>query len=117
MRLALVGGLPRRLQSKLSPLFSALPESFRLKQGEPLVYYKTADSGLKRGHAFCGDCGSPVFWLPTDNNPNYSLRVGALGQRNVLGPPRRQIGVRRRSRWVPTSVACLKSTGLPICQR
>jgi hypothetical protein len=78
----------------------ASPDRFRIKFGEPRVYYKTADSGSRRGHAFCGDCGSPVFRLPTDNNPNYSLRVGGLDQRMALGPPRRQIWVRRRLPWV-----------------
>ena len=77
----------------------ASPDSFHLKCGEPRVYFKTADSGSRRGHAFCGDCGSPVFRLPTDNNPNYSLRVGGLDQRMALGPPRRQIWVRRRLPW------------------
>ena len=77
----------------------ASPDGFRIRRGEPRVYYKTADSGSRRGHAFCGDCGSPVFRLPTDNNPNYSLRVGGLDQRMALGPPRRQIWVRRRLPW------------------
>jgi len=79
---------------------SASPESFNLKRGEPRIYYKTADSGSRRGHAFCGDCGSPVFRLPTDNNPNYSLRIGGLDQRAELSAPRRQIWVRRRLPWL-----------------
>lgn len=79
---------------------AASPEGFRIKSGEPKIYYKIAESGSRRGHAFCGDCGSPVSRLPTDNNPNYSLRVGGLDQRAALGPPRRQIWVRRRLPWV-----------------
>lgn len=39
----------------------ASPESFRVKKGEARIYYKTADSGSRRGHAFCGECGSPSF--------------------------------------------------------
>lgn len=79
---------------------AAPPEGFRLKSGEPRIYYKIADSGSRLGHAFCGECGGPVFRLPTDNNPNYSLRVGALDQRTSLCIPRRQIWVRRRLPWV-----------------
>ena len=79
---------------------AAPPEGFRIKSGEATIYYKVADNGSRRGHAFCSVCGSPVFRLPTDNNPNYSLRVGGLDQRAALGPPRRQIWVRRRLSWV-----------------
>lgn len=78
----------------------ASPETFRLVHGEPRIYMKIADSGSRRGHAFCGNCGAPVFRLPTDNNPNYSLRVGGLSQRDKLGPPKRQIWVARRLPWV-----------------
>lgn len=65
-----------------------------------MVYMKVADSGSRRGHAFCGDCGAPVFRQPTDNNPNYALRVGGLNQRAELDAPARQIWVKRRLPWV-----------------
>ena len=77
----------------------AAPAGFRLLRGEPRIYLKPAASG-PRGHAFCGECGAPVFRLPTANNPNYALRVGGLDQRAELGPPRRQIWVRRRLPWL-----------------
>lgn len=51
----------------------ASPETFSLVRGEPCIYIKVADSGSKRAHAFCGDCGAPVFRFPTENSPNYSL--------------------------------------------
>ena len=82
----------------------APPETFRLEQGEPRIYLKVAESGSRRCHAFCGDCGAPVFRLPTDNNPNYSLRIGGLDQRAELGPPGRQIWAKRRLPWV-TAIA------------
>ncbi len=74
--------------------------SFRLIRGEPRIYIKVAESGSRRGHAFCGDCGAPVYRQPTDNTSNYSLRVGGLDQRAELGPPKRQIWTRRRLPWV-----------------
>jgi hypothetical protein len=77
----------------------ASPESFILLKGEPRIYYKVANSGSRRGHAFCGTCGTPVFRLPTDNNPNYSLRVGGLDQAAELGRPGRQIWTKRRLPW------------------
>jgi hypothetical protein len=78
----------------------ASPETFRLLRGQPRIYVKVADSGSRRGHAFCGDCGAPVFRLPTANSPNYSLRIGGVDQRAELGPPKRQIWTKRRLPWI-----------------
>lgn len=73
--------------------------TFRLLRGEPRRYIKTADSGNKRAHAFCGDCGGPVYASALEDPPTYSLRVGALDQRYELGAPARQIYVERRFSW------------------
>ena len=73
---------------------------FRLLRGTPKRYIKTADSGAKRAHAFCGDCGGPVYASAVEDPPTYSLRVGALDQRYDLGAPARQIWVHRRLPWV-----------------
>jgi hypothetical protein len=64
--------------------------SFRLS-GAPRTYVKTADSGNRRVHAFCGDCGTPIYAAPVENPDSYSLRVGTLRQRAELFPPRVQI--------------------------
>ena len=77
----------------------ASPENFYLMKGEPRIYIKLADSGSRRGHAFCGQCGAPVFRQPTDNNPNFSLRIGGLDQASELGRPARQIWTSRRLGW------------------
>ena len=73
---------------------------FRLLRGTPRRYVKTADSGAKRAHAFCGDCGGPIYASAVQDPPTYSLRVGALDQRYDLGAPVRQIWVHRRLPWV-----------------
>lgn len=74
---------------------------FRITQGQPRRYVKTGDSGVKRVHAFCDVCGAPVYSSAVENPQSYSLRVGALAQRNELGTPARQIWTRRRLAWVP----------------
>ena len=74
--------------------------TFRLQRGTPKRYIKTADSGNKRCHAFCGDCGGPVFASALEDPPTYSLRIGALDQRYELGAPARQIWTERRLAWV-----------------
>ena len=63
--------------------------TFRLLSGQPKSYVKTADSGNKRVHSFCPDCGTPIHAAAPENPPTYSLRVGCLKQRHELRPTRR----------------------------
>jgi len=61
-----------------------------LLSGTPKSYVKTAESGNKRRHAFCGDCGTPIYACAVDNPLSYALRVGTITQRAAFSP-RRQI--------------------------
>jgi hypothetical protein len=77
----------------------APPEAFVLLRGTPRTYVKTtAESGNKRIHAFCADCGAPIYATALAQPAAYSLRVGALAQRAHL-PPRRQIWCRSALPW------------------
>jgi hypothetical protein len=73
-------------------------ETFRLLKGTPKIYIKTADSGNRRAHAFCADCGAPVYSSAISDPPMYSLRVGCLDQRAQL-PPVKQIWCRSSLDW------------------
>jgi hypothetical protein len=73
--------------------------SWRLLSGTPKIYIKTADSGVRRRHAFCPTCGTPVSAsADTDKPPTYSLRIGCLTQRAQL-PPRRRIWCKSALEW------------------
>jgi len=73
--------------------------SFRLLTGRPAVYVKTADSGARRRHSFCPNCGTPVSAsADTDTPPTYSLRVGCLAQKALL-PPKRRIWCKSALGW------------------
>ena len=63
-------------------------ETFTLHGGRPKTYVKTAESGTKRVHAFCPECGSPVYSTAIETPTSYSLRVGCLDQRQALRPGR-----------------------------
>jgi hypothetical protein len=76
-------------------------DKFRILTGKPRPYVKVAESGAKRVHAFCDACGSPIYSSAVENPKTYSLRVGALKERDQLGVPARQIWTKRRLRWVP----------------
>jgi hypothetical protein len=75
-------------------------DRFRLLTGMPRQYIKTGTSGAKRVHAFCETCGGPVYSSAVEQPKFYTLRVGALNQREELGRPRRQIWTKRRLSWV-----------------
>jgi hypothetical protein len=80
---------------------AAPADRFRLLSGTPRRYVKVADSGARRVHAFCEACGSPVYSCAVENPQSYSLRLGALDQREALGRPARQIWAKRRFSWIP----------------
>jgi hypothetical protein len=88
-------------------------ESFHIIKGVPRTYVKTGDSGVRRIHAFCENCGSPIYSCAVDNPRSYSLRVGALTQRYELGPPARQIWTKRRFSWLPPLDAVSEVEGQP----
>ena len=84
--------------------------AFRVLTGEPTVYIKTAESGNKRAHGFCGDCGSPIYSSKVSDPPMYSLRVGCLDQRAQL-PPAKQIWCRSSLAWA------MNIEGIPKVER
>jgi hypothetical protein len=83
-----------------SPYRASVPApaaTFKLR-GSPKTYIKTADSGTRRVHAFCPECGSPVYSSAISDPPFYSLRVGCLAQRDRL-PPSRRIWCQSALHW------------------
>ena len=73
---------------------------FELLSGEPTSYIKTADSGNKRRHTFCPNCGSPVYaCAATDSPSTVTLRIGCLKERASL-PPKRRIWCASALPWV-----------------
>ena len=74
-------------------------ETFRLVSGLPSIYLKTGDSGNQRAHAFCPNCGTPLFASAVaENPPTYTLRVGTLKQRAEMAP-RKRIWCRSSLAW------------------
>src|SRR5215472_18788661 len=74
---------------------ASLPGTFVLKSGTPKIYIKTAESGNKRAHGFCPECGTPIYATSPGRNPvSYGLCAGGIDQRAHFGPPTRQIWCR-----------------------
>src|SRR5437868_4414879 len=74
--------------------------TFRIIKGSPRKYLKVAPSGVRRIHAFCDNCGGPIYSSAEVNPQSYSLRIGALEQRYELGKPVTQIWTKRRFPWI-----------------
>ena len=71
---------------------------FVLRTGTPKIYIKIAESGNKRAHGFCADCGTPIYATDPHESRFYGIRVGTLKQRAEL-LPRRQIWYRSALAW------------------
>jgi hypothetical protein len=88
----------------------SLPGTFRLKSGTPKIYIKTAESGTRRAHAFCPECGTPIYAAATETNPStYGLRIGGIDQRTQIAPPTRQVWCRSALSWAMDLRAVEKS--------
>jgi hypothetical protein len=66
----------------------ARKDSFKLLTGAPKIYVKTAESGAKRAHGFCPDCGTPIYAAAVSDPQSYGLRVGTIRQKRELRPKR-----------------------------
>lgn len=73
-------------------------EDFRILEGTPRTYVKTAESGNRRTQGFCGDCGSPIYSADERDAKTYNLRIGPLAERDAL-PPQRQIWCESALDW------------------
>lgn len=77
---------------------------FVLRRGTPRSFIKTAESGNKRRHAFCGTCGTPIYACAPENPQSYGLRVCTITQRASFSP-QRQIWRRSALGWVDALAA------------
>ena len=68
---------------------AANTSTFKVTYGEIHHYVKTAESGRKRLHGLCTNCGTRLYAASVDEPRAYSLRTGPLKQRNDLKPSRR----------------------------
>jgi len=77
----------------------AAKQFFKILQGQPKTYLKTADSGNRRIQAFCPDCGSSIYATSEFDQEMFGLRVGTLKQRAQLVPAK-QIWHRSAMPWL-----------------
>ena len=79
---------------------ASLPGTFVLNSGTPKIYIKTAESGTRRAHGFCAECGTSIYATSLEAKPQvYGLRVGGIDQRAQLTAPSRQQWCRSALPW------------------
>jgi hypothetical protein len=54
-------------------------------KGQPKMFVSKGDSGADVGRAFCADCGTPLWSVPT-NEPFITVKLGALDDNSDLAP-------------------------------
>jgi hypothetical protein len=69
-----------------SPTVVVPADSFRLLQGEPQRYSRTADSGHTAHRAFCGACGAPLFASSSARSNFIGVRAGSLDDPSWFKP-------------------------------
>lgn len=60
-------------------------EGFEVTKGEAKYYSTTGDSGGQVGRAFCPECGTPLWSMPS-NEPYMPIKLGALDDNSDLVP-------------------------------
>ena len=72
--------------SAYRPNVRTVKGGFKLLAGQPKIYIKTAESGTKRAHAFCPECGTSIYSTSVTNPEIYGLRLGTITQKAQLAP-------------------------------
>jgi hypothetical protein len=75
-------------------------DQFRIIQGKPKEYIKTAASGARRIQAFCDECGTALYATALEGAKTYNIRAGTLRQREMFIPVK-QIWRDSALGWVP----------------
>jgi len=88
-------------------------QDLKRRGGTPRTYIKTAESGNKRAHAFCPECGTPLYSTSVEDDPQfYGLRVGTARQRAQL-PPKKQGWCRSAMPWA-MNIDALPKTAMQL---
>ena len=62
-------------------------DTFLILTGTPKRYVKTADNGVQRVHAFCAECGAPVYSCAATDSPPYYSSVSARLSKGTKSAP------------------------------
>ena len=87
-------------------------DGFRVTQGDPAFWERTADSGRTVKAAFCRACGMRVFHLPMRNQGIVNVKPGTLDDTTWIVPAA-HLWTRSRQPWVVIPDGVLQFEGQP----
>ncbi|KFZ09547.1 hypothetical protein V502_08674 [Pseudogymnoascus sp. VKM F-4520 (FW-2644)] len=68
--------------------------------GTPKIFKETANNGNTANRHFCGDCGSPIMTITTEQPDNAYVKGGLFRKSGVdLPKPVVQIFMQRKEKW------------------
>jgi len=102
----------RESGSAFIPVLGVAKSTFTVIQGTPRSFTVTADSGYPTTRLFCGDCGSPLYGMPSSAPDLVTIRVGSLDDPSVFRPSQ-NIYTARAQPWDCMEPALPKVAGLP----
>lgn len=76
----------RESGSAFVPVLAVPKSAFSVTRGNPRYFTVTADSGHATTRAFCGDCGSALFGLPSSAPEIVTIRAGSLDDPSTFRP-------------------------------
>jgi hypothetical protein len=86
--------------------------AFVLTQGTPRHFTVTADSGHPTARVFCGECGSPLYGLPSSTPELVTIRACSLDDPSWFRPTQ-DIYTASAQPWDYMDPALPKAVGLP----
>jgi hypothetical protein len=63
-----------------------LKSGFRLINGTPKIWTRKSDSGREVQCAFCPECGTRLYHLPSRNQLIVNIKPGTLDNKNLFKP-------------------------------
>ncbi len=89
----------RQSTSAFGMSMPVVKEGFRVTEGGPKFWERTADSGRVVRGAFCAECGTRVFNLPTRNQRIVNVKPGTLDDSRWCTPVA-HVWTRSKLPWV-----------------
>ena len=78
-----------------------MPEaSFSMLAGEPKIFTRIADSGNPVDCAFCSECGTRIYHVPSKLKGTINVKPGTLDNRSWLSP-NLHAWTRSKQNWLP----------------
>ena len=88
------------------------PKDFAFTKGAPRFFDKTADSGNIRRMAFCGDCGTALFFESKEMEGLVDVTVASFDEPEALAPAM-HIWDRHRLGWLDSRAGLPRHSELP----